>query len=425
MNKKLFDRILIIVISVFILGGIAYGLNLSRVKTWGTEVLTAADLNAEFDNILSHSITNTDISASAAIALSKIDGIASTDSPTFAGLTITGAIAANGDSITSDGVLVINATSTTSFNDESITNVGDIKLDSLTPDGTGITINDDGSNGLVTTIDNDGTNSALLLKQDGLLASGDHALDIVGAGTQIAGYLMNVEFTGSATTDMTYFSNTGTGHCVSLAQGGVLATNKAGLFLYSAAVQNGSGASFIKVWANNASTTAAGVLIDMNGTGDGVYIDHDGASGVALDIDLAGSGVQIDGAGDENLSNSGVWTDRSSTLAEKEDVAELSTPTYTDKLKGMKLYKYKKKSEIYGNKENGKYPKIKKREGKEYIGLILDDPTTPEELISRDLKGRMNGKSGTQIAEFCLVVIKELITRIEVLEEKVAVLEAN
>jgi len=50
-----------------------YSLNLSRVKTWSAEVLTHTDLNAEFDNILSHSLTNSDIDAAAAIVASKLD----------------------------------------------------------------------------------------------------------------------------------------------------------------------------------------------------------------------------------------------------------------------------------------------------------------------------------------------------------------
>jgi len=57
------------------------------------------------------------------------------------------------------------------------------------------------------------------------------------------------------------------------------------------------------------------------------------------------------------------------------------------------------------------------------VGLILDDPTTPEELISRDLEGNINGKSGTQIAEFALTVCKELITKVDKLEARIAVLE--
>jgi len=52
----------------------ADALNLSRVKTWSaSEILTAADLNAEFNNILNHSLTNNDIDAAAGIVGSKLD----------------------------------------------------------------------------------------------------------------------------------------------------------------------------------------------------------------------------------------------------------------------------------------------------------------------------------------------------------------
>ena len=52
----------------------AYALNLSRVKTWSSgEILTETDLNAEFDNILNHSIGNADIDPDAAIPGSKLD----------------------------------------------------------------------------------------------------------------------------------------------------------------------------------------------------------------------------------------------------------------------------------------------------------------------------------------------------------------
>jgi len=50
---------------------------ISRIKTWNTsDTLTAADLNAEFDNIVNDyngTITNANISAAAAIDASKID----------------------------------------------------------------------------------------------------------------------------------------------------------------------------------------------------------------------------------------------------------------------------------------------------------------------------------------------------------------
>lgn len=76
-----------------------FALNLSRVKTWtSNEVLTDDDLNAEFNNILNHSITNSDISAGAAILGSKLDlsipgaiGGTTPNSGTFTALTSNGA----------------------------------------------------------------------------------------------------------------------------------------------------------------------------------------------------------------------------------------------------------------------------------------------------------------------------------------------
>src|SRR3990167_9629284 len=68
-------RILLISISfLFLLFSSADALNLSRVKTWSAqEVLTAADLNGEFNNILNHSLTNNDIDAAAGILGSKLN----------------------------------------------------------------------------------------------------------------------------------------------------------------------------------------------------------------------------------------------------------------------------------------------------------------------------------------------------------------
>jgi len=71
MNRK--HWILLYAGTFVLLASTVYALNLSRVKTWGAEVLTHTDLNAEFDNILNHSIANADVSATAAIAGSKLD----------------------------------------------------------------------------------------------------------------------------------------------------------------------------------------------------------------------------------------------------------------------------------------------------------------------------------------------------------------
>jgi len=64
---------IIFVLSLFCINT-SYALNLSRVKTWNaSDILTAADLNAEYNNILNHSLTNNDVDAAAAIVASKLD----------------------------------------------------------------------------------------------------------------------------------------------------------------------------------------------------------------------------------------------------------------------------------------------------------------------------------------------------------------
>lgn len=112
----MFKRILLLGLVLMFCTSDSQALNLSRVKTWGAEVLTHGDLNAEFDNILNHSITNSDISASAAIVGSKLDlaipgaiGATTPAAGTFTNLTI------NGNTIIGDA-----AADTTHFNSNTI-----------------------------------------------------------------------------------------------------------------------------------------------------------------------------------------------------------------------------------------------------------------------------------------------------------------
>lgn len=96
-------RSLVLVLVLF-LSSPAYALNLSRVKTWSTsDILTASDLNAEFDNILNHSLVNADISVSAAITASKIDFsvMSAVGATTPAGATFT-TLSTNGDTTIGD-----------------------------------------------------------------------------------------------------------------------------------------------------------------------------------------------------------------------------------------------------------------------------------------------------------------------------------
>lgn len=67
-------KFLIAVLGVLVFANTSFALNLSRVKEWSNnEVLTANDLNNEFDNIVDHPIVNADIGAGAGIVASKLD----------------------------------------------------------------------------------------------------------------------------------------------------------------------------------------------------------------------------------------------------------------------------------------------------------------------------------------------------------------
>ena len=101
---KILKKILILSALIFISSN-AYALDLSRVKSWSaSEILTASDLNAEFNNILNHPITNNDIGASAGIVGSKLDltsvggeiGTTSADAGAFTTLTLSSTLDVTG-----------------------------------------------------------------------------------------------------------------------------------------------------------------------------------------------------------------------------------------------------------------------------------------------------------------------------------------
>ena len=303
-----------------------------------------------------------------------------------------------------------------------------------------LTVNDL-TNGVCQLVDNDGTNHGIHIKQDAVLASAKNALLVISDVTQVNSSLVLFEQDGaSSDKPVLTISNASAGASTLINQTGALgasmpafkittSANPAGsdahaFHISNTAERTATNSELLYVVESNASTTKSVASIVNAGTGGTLVLTKTNAGGgVILTIVDAGTGIQIQGIGNENLTNSGVWTDRTSLFADKENIVDLDTSSLTDKLKGMKLYRYQKKDEVYGNKieKNGKkvkeYPKDKKRpDAKEYVGLILDEPTTPEELISRDLEGNINGKSRTHIAEFLLGVCQEIIKRVEVLE---------
>lgn len=103
-------KYLLAAVCLLFLSSNAHALDLSRVKNWAaSEILTAADLNGEFNNILNHSLTNNDIDAAAGIVGSKLNlsapgiiGATTAYAGTFTTLHLTGALTADSTSIFKD-----------------------------------------------------------------------------------------------------------------------------------------------------------------------------------------------------------------------------------------------------------------------------------------------------------------------------------
>ncbi len=288
-----------------------------------------------------------------------------------------------------------------------------------------VTQNDTTNNPVATVINNAGDEKALDINQIGVSGASSFALDINSTAAQPNSGALNIEYSNVSTTaTLASITNAGTGITLSLVVNGVLAGGKHGLIITS----------------DQAHVNADSALVLINQ-------DNASASEPALEILNDGSGVQIQGEGNENLAANGVWTDRTSTLADKDIIAEIISPEFADKLKTLKLYSYQKKCEVYGNKKKDleeideseydkdnsshkkkgnkfykkvgdkKYPTQKKNpQSRIYKGYILDDPTTPEELVSLNQQGEINGVSAADGVNFLLGACKELLKRIEVLE---------
>jgi hypothetical protein len=162
--------------------------------------------------------------------------------------------------------------------------------------GQGFYIQQEG-NGIGQEIGNNGTNHGLYIHQDGVLAGGKPCLYIYSDAAQVNSYLLYLhQDNASSTAHVAYFNNDGTGHCLYLAQNGVLDSARNGLYVYSNAVQVNSSLVFFA--QDNASSTAVVMELDNDGTGHGLYIHQDGnlATGkYALYID--NNGTPADGAG--------------------------------------------------------------------------------------------------------------------------------
>jgi parallel beta-helix repeat protein len=222
---------------------------------------------------------------------------------------------------------------------------------------------------------------------------------------------------------------------------------------WSMKVQNDSliGYTMFYILSNSSDNSSRDLitLVNANASADNT---------TPLYIESAGDDYFISASCNAFLTAAGVWQDNPSCFEDKCNLTTLSSVTgYIDKLRNMNMYKYKKRIEVYGQRRDvlsdtpsdlevtpsspirlkagdteyvlrdGKYyevidkvfsDEIKNPNTKVHTGYVLDDPTTPDELIERDKDGNISGLSGTHNANFLMAVVKELIQEVDDLKKQ-------
>jgi hypothetical protein len=262
---------------------------------------------------------------------------------------------------------------------------------------------------------------------------------IIGSVTPAAGVFTTITgndtatFNESGNSNVVEIDNDGTGRCLNIvsdstgigmyltqtgaAQAMVISqsSGKDSLRIFPAGIQDsGSYAIFVDSTADQDAAELVFLKQDNASSTKGlIYMQNDGSGDTILDD----TGAKLTAAGD--------WTNAGAS----EVIDELDTSDYIEKLKNLKLYNYWNERERYGvpiktetKIKDGK--KVKERKynknninskSKSKKGFVVHDETTPEELIVEFEDGDI-GISPQDGVNFLLGVCKELINRIEVLE---------
>jgi hypothetical protein len=333
----------------------------------------------------------------------------------------------------------------------------------------GILMDDPDSTGIVLGVENDGKGHGLRVSQEGVLNSGKFALYVHSNVAQTAAELVHIHQDHADSTDTVMtITNDGSARALKIVQNKALTDSTRALEVTSSVAQTTGTSQICRMSSTNGSSDQRVLWLLSSGSGNPLYIENNGA-GSAIDSN-AGSGTFA------HLSQAGLWVDGGSTFASKLNISDLTETGFADKLKGLKMYKYQKKAEVFGpmirKKKNkpGKKVKLKELDGidfksndpdydtkilrfngakytkgkkhyevdnglayelesrkshrdtpirpdaRYYKGYMLDDPSTPDELIYRKLDSGDLCISASENVNFLLSVCKELITRIEVLE---------
>jgi hypothetical protein len=200
---------------------------LSRTKTWiANEILSASDLNAEFDALITWINT---------AKLKDNDG---------------------------DTQIQLEESS-----DEDI-----IRLDIA---GTEYIVWGDGTNEEAMKLTNPGTNHGISIQQTGVLASDKHGLYVYTNAVQANSHLVYVHSDNPSSDKLVCnFQNDGTGHGTQVYQKGTLASGKYAMYVYSDAAQTNSALAYFL--QDHASSDQYALSVKNDGTGAAVYVNQTG-----------------------------------------------------------------------------------------------------------------------------------------------------
>lgn len=203
-------------------------------------------------------------------------------------------------------------------------------------------------------------------------------------------------------------------HGIYVNQNAILDADKHGLYVYSNSDQDND--ALVHVKSDNAASDEEALRVTSDSS-TFYAMSVNGAFG-GIEINNAGAGDSIIDDSGAKLTAAGVWTDAPCTWDKKDNVTELKVDGFIDKIDGLKLYEYRKKSEVA----------VLGDAAPVHYGYILDDTSTPDELKTFNSDGNVDpeaGMSAQRGVSFLLAVNKELADKVAELERRIADIESN
>jgi hypothetical protein len=293
-------------------------------------------------------------------------------------------------------------------------------------------------------VDNQGTGHGLNVRQDGLLASGKHALQVLSDTAQTIEHLITfnlrnaestmhvVELLNSGSGDNLRVHNHGTGNAIAIVQSGELAVGAHALHVRSTTAQTTPAADLVRIGQESPSTTTNACYIYNGGTGNGLGINNYGtpasdryvlmaqatgpltnaASALAhlnvehitstrpvLELRNRGTGHDVSDLIHGAYLHNGQWVNGCS-IANKENLEDVSLGDILSKVEALKIRRF--------NMKGG--------EGKHISA-------TAEDFHAAFGLGDDNGISAGDAASIALICIQQLKKENDVLKRRIEILE--